>query len=57
MSIKNIFDRFFYLEEEEDYYNEQHQNVPAQSQTAASQYSTEPAAIKARELKHEQDMG
>ena len=32
MSIKNIFDRFFALGDEEEYYEQQHQNVPTQSQ-------------------------
>lgn len=32
MSIKNIFDRFFALGDEEEYYEQQHQNVPNQSQ-------------------------
>lgn len=49
MSIKNLFDRFFYLEEEdEDYQNEQHQNVQTQSQPTSRQETAEPELGAAR---------
>ena len=46
MSIKNIFDRFFYLEEDEEYYNGD--NQPSSQETRQQPEAEQATAVKAR---------
>ena len=46
MSIKNIFDRFFYLVEEEEYYNGD--NQPSSQETRQQPEAEQATAVKAR---------